>query len=158
MGGGTDACFQGLKRTVCVEASAAGKSESVCEPFCGSRASINRRSQRCPELLLHQSDAYSDISRRRSRSQAGGTQQLGDGCQPGPWHHLCSETTQACSHTPACYLPLELFRTWICLLLTNHNIPAPVWCQATALEYPRTCSFAVNNSSPAFCFLTQIHH
>lgn len=109
--GETNACFQGLKRTVCDEASAAGESECVCVcvHFCGLCASIKCRSQWCPQFLLHQSDAYSDISKRHSRGRAGGTQQLGDGCQPGPWHHLCSETAQACSHTPACFLPLELF-------------------------------------------------
>lgn len=81
----------------------------VCVFLCGLCASIKCHSQRCPQFLLHQSDAYSENARRRSRSRPGGTEQLGDGCQPGPWHHLCSETTQACSHTPASYQPLELF-------------------------------------------------
>ncbi len=136
--GETNACLQGLKRTVCNEASAAGDSESVC--VCAWLcASIKCCSQRCPEFLLHQSDAYSENARRRSLSRAGGTEQLGDGCQPGPWHHLCSETTQACSHTPASYLPLELFTPGsVCFSPTTtsqhlfgsnllyHNTPTPV--------------------------------
>ena len=68
--GGTYACLQGLKRAVCNEASAAGDTERarvcVCVCVC-TCASIKCRSQRCPEFLLHQSDAYSESARRRSR-------------------------------------------------------------------------------------------
>lgn len=112
---------------ICRGCSAAmrGDSECVCVSCC-FRASIKCRSRRRPEFLPHQSDAYSENARRRSSSWAGGARQLGEGCQPGPWYHLCSETTQACSHTPAGYLPLELFTPGCVCISTSHNIPAPV--------------------------------
>lgn len=97
---------------------------------------------------------------RRSRSRAGGTEQLGDGCQSGPWHHLCSETTQACSHTPASYLPLELFTPGsVCFSPTTTSLHLFVanYCTIIPLhllisyeqQHPCVLSFNPNPSSTA---------
>lgn len=100
---------------------------SACACACASWASIKASLPMVSGVFATSINAHSEKARRCSGSRAGGAQQLGDGCQPGPWHHLCSETTRACSHTPASYPPLELFTPGsVCFSPTTAS-PAPAW-------------------------------